>query len=275
MIWQVFAIRYAGIALPRTSCFLGVPDSGLTQPLDFFFWVVAGQGRVIVIDTGFEADVAHRRNRIAEMAPAQALAVLGVDPGTVETVILTHLHYDHAGNTGLFPKARFHLQQAELEYATGAAHNGPAAHHYAPEDLARITALIQAGRVELAQGDVAVAPGIRVILIPGHTAGQQVVQVMTADGPLVIASDAAHFYAGLRDGKPFPVNSDLAAKHAGYARIRELAAGSDRIVAGHDPEVLRLFPDRAGHPFIARIRGNPALPLVAALPNFKTEGPQI
>src|SRR5262249_26050409 len=47
----------------------------------------------------------------------EGLKAIGIDPETVENVIVTHLHYDHAGNYELFPRARYHLQDLEMGYA--------------------------------------------------------------------------------------------------------------------------------------------------------------
>ncbi|MEJ0005437.1 MAG: MBL fold metallo-hydrolase [Steroidobacteraceae bacterium] len=52
---------------------------------------------------------------------AEGLAAIGVDPQAVQDVVITHMHYDHAGNVPLFPKAQFHVQNAEMAYCTGRA----------------------------------------------------------------------------------------------------------------------------------------------------------
>ena len=267
--YEIFAIRYAHVDLKRSICFLGAPDDGTMQGLDFFFWVVVGEGRTIVVDTGFNAEVAARRNRVATLPPAAALAHLGIDPASVDTVVMTHLHYDHAGNSDLFPNARFHLQRAEMAFATGPAMcDAATAHHYAADDICRFVRLVHDGRVVFADGPVDLAPGLSLHPVPGHTDGLQVVRAMTAGGPTVIASDAAHYYASIRDGRPFPVFTDEQLKLTGYRTLKMLAGGSDRIIAAHDPEVMRLFPDRAGHPDIVRISGDPIAPIASAAPIF-------
>jgi glyoxylase-like metal-dependent hydrolase (beta-lactamase superfamily II) len=77
------------------------------------------EGRTFVIDTGFNAEVAKKRKRTFLRCPVETLGAFGIDVNAVEDVILTHLHYDHAGNFDRFPNARFHLQERELAYATG------------------------------------------------------------------------------------------------------------------------------------------------------------
>jgi hypothetical protein len=63
--------------------------------------------------------VGKKRGREVKTNPADLLAHLGIDAKEVEDVIITHLHYDHVGNWDRFPKARFHLQDKEMQFATG------------------------------------------------------------------------------------------------------------------------------------------------------------
>lgn len=265
--YQVFAVRYASVTLPASACFLGWPDDGRSQKLDFFFWVLKGPGGDVVVDTGFNPEVGAARHRRADLLPARALELLGVDPRLVSDVIITHLHYDHAGNTDLFPHARFHLQAAEMVFATGPAMMDEAIrHHYAAADIKRFVDLVHRGRVVFHQGEGAVAPGVTLHALRGHTEGLQAVRVETREGPTVIASDALHFYASMRESMPFPATTDPDLKRRGYTELQNLAGAGGRIVAGHDPEVMRFFPDRAGHPDIARIHGESALTLAQAEP---------
>lgn len=79
-------------------------------------------------------------------------------------------------------------------------------------------------------------------LTGGHSGGLQVVRVETKDGPMVIASDAAHFYDTLTEQNPFTVIVNLAEMVAGWDRIFELGAETGRVVPGHDPLVAELYP---------------------------------
>jgi glyoxylase-like metal-dependent hydrolase (beta-lactamase superfamily II) len=69
-----------------------------------------------------------------------------------------------------------------------------------------------------------------------------VVRVETERGPVVLGSDAAHFYANIERGIPFPVMDNVAATVLGMERIRRLAASDDRVIPGHDPLVLARYP---------------------------------
>jgi glyoxylase-like metal-dependent hydrolase (beta-lactamase superfamily II) len=103
-----------------------------------------------------------------------------------------------------------------------------------------------AGRVSLVGGRHTVAPGIEVMEVGGHTPGQLVVLVTTADGEAIIASDALHYYEELDLDRPFTHVTDLPAMYAAFETLRELAEGGRPLVAGHDPEVMRRFPPLTG-----------------------------
>jgi glyoxylase-like metal-dependent hydrolase (beta-lactamase superfamily II) len=169
-------------------------------------------------------------------------------------VVITHLHYDHAGNLDLFPRARLHLQDAEMAYCSGRAMTHP--HLAAPFDAERVVGMVQnvfRGRVVFHAGDAPLADGITLHLLSGHTLGLQAVRVMTSRGPVVLASDAAHFWANLERGIPFPIVADVPAYLESLRRLRQLAPSLDHIIPGHDPQVLECFPQEAGVPDTVRL----------------------
>jgi glyoxylase-like metal-dependent hydrolase (beta-lactamase superfamily II) len=101
---------------------------------------------------------------------------------------------------------------------------------------------VYSGRVIFHDGDAEVAPGITVHKIGGHSRGLQCVRVATAGGPVVLASDASHFYENFEKGKVFPITIDIADVLAGYQRLIALAGSPARVVPGHDPLVLKRYP---------------------------------
>ena len=81
----------------------------------------------IVVDAGFRLETARRRGREVVADPIDVLARLGIDAAEVREVVITHLHYDHAGHLAAFPRARFWVQDEELAFWTG-RHAGRGAH---------------------------------------------------------------------------------------------------------------------------------------------------
>ncbi len=245
-VYEAYAIKYAHHARNASANFLGgvAPDEhDGPMPLDYFVWLVRGEGREIVVDTGFSPAVAKRRGRDHLRCPAAALGLLGCDAATVKDVVITHLHYDHVGNFELFPAATFHLQDDEMRFATGRHMAQPAYRGaFDVEDVVGMVRSAYDGRVHFHEGEGEVAPGVTVHRLGGHTMGLQVVRVATRGGWLVLASDASHFYANMENDRPFPIVHDLAEVKAGYRRLRELAESPAHIIPGHDPEVLKRYP---------------------------------
>ncbi|HSU63188.1 MAG TPA: N-acyl homoserine lactonase family protein, partial [Burkholderiales bacterium] len=161
----------------------------------------------------------------------------------VKDVVITHLHYDHVGNFELFPAATLHLQDLEMQYATG-RHMREERYRgaFEVEDVAGVVRRVYAGRVQFHDGDAELFPGISLHLIGGHTMGLQVVRVSTRRGWVVLASDASHFYANMEQSRPFPIVWSVADMVGGYRRLRALADSSAHIIPGHDPLVLERYP---------------------------------
>ena len=99
--WQVFALKYAERnERQRLDSFLFDDDHASPHAMDYFVWVVRNANRTILVDTGYDATEAARRGRPVQRHPVEALKAVDIAPEDIDTVIVTHLHYDHAGGTG-------------------------------------------------------------------------------------------------------------------------------------------------------------------------------
>ena len=240
--WEVYAIRYATVARRAAENFIGGDAHESAMHMDYFVWLARRGKEAWVVDTGFNADAARRRKREFLRSPLEGLKRLGVDAATIENVIITHLHYDHVGNFDQFPKARFHLQDRELAYATGRYMALPFfSGAYEVDEVTAMVRNVYAGRVEFHDGDATLAPGISVHHVGGHTKGLQVVRLWTRVGWLVLASDASHYLANMNEGRPFPIVADVTEMVDGWKRLRELADDPRHIVPGHDPLVMQRY----------------------------------
>jgi glyoxylase-like metal-dependent hydrolase (beta-lactamase superfamily II) len=241
--YEVYALKYAHHARRASENFIGGDPHDGPMPLDYFVWLVRGEGREIVVDTGFSAAMAAKRGREHLRCPAESLQLLGVDATRVKDVVITHLHYDHVGNFERFPAATLHLQELEMRYATGRymcseCFRGA----FEAEDVVGVVRRVYQGRVRFHDGDSELAPGISLHLIGGHTMGLQVVRIATRRGALLLASDASHFYANMAEARPFPIVWSVADMLDGYGRMRALAESPAHIIPGHDPLVLERYP---------------------------------
>ncbi len=249
--YEVYAVKYATYQhRRRNENFLPVDehDSAL-MPLDYYVWLVRSPDRIILVDTGFNPPEAALRNREPTRCPIDALSVLGVRPEDIDDVIITHLHYDHAGNLDKIPRARFHIQDKEVEFATGRCMCHAALRFaYSPTDVSNLIHRLYAGRVVFHDGAGTVAPGVEVMHVGGHTKGLQAVRVHTERGWVVLASDACHFYENLETDRPFPLVADVVEMLRGYQRIVRAADSASHVIPGHDPKVMALYPTLAEDP---------------------------
>ncbi len=239
--YKVYILKYARRDAVYANLKLG--DIHDTTPLDlgYFIWVITNGETTAVVDTGFTEELCRKRGRQWLADPRERFEAIGVDPATVEHVVLSHMHWDHAGNYGLFPKARFYVQEDEVAFWTG---KYVRYRHFREamevEDVLELVRLNYDGRVEFVSGTEEVLPGIRVHRLGGHTKGVQVVEVPTASGTAVVASDAVHTYHNLRDERPTPIIHNAPEYLDGYVTMRRLAKEDAYILPGHDAEVMRL-----------------------------------
>lgn len=153
--------------------------------------------RVILVDTGLGNRLTEKQRDIyrpSAFLPPASLAELGVRDADVTDVVLTHLHFDHAGGiiTGFgdhdaltFPKARHWIQTREWEIA-----KNPDGLNRAAYDFAGQLALLEArGKQQLIDGNREIAPGVTLVKTGGHTCGSQIVEIDSGDGFYIYAAD--------------------------------------------------------------------------------------
>lgn len=241
---QIYAIRYARHdGRSAAQNYIGGDPHEASQALDFYVWAIKGAHGTIVVDTGFDATMAQKRGRALLKPVAEGLEAAGIRPDDVTDVVISHLHYDHAGNYDLFPRARYHLQECEMHFATGRCMCDAGMRvAFEADDVAAMVHKVFRDRVTFHDGDGTIAPGITVHHIGGHSKGLQSVRVVTDRGPVVLASDASHLYSHLDQRKVFPIAYDAEAVVAGYDKLKALAASARHIVPGHDPDVLKRYP---------------------------------
>jgi glyoxylase-like metal-dependent hydrolase (beta-lactamase superfamily II) len=242
--FQVLALRYAhlGNRHPGENFVLADPHE-FASDLDYFVWVLRRGHEVFLVDTGFAQPAADRRKRELLRNPIDSLRLIGLDPAAIRDVIITHLHYDHAGNLNRLPHAKFHLQDRDMAFATGRSMGQAVLRHpFDLENVQTMVAHIYAERVIFHDGDVELLPGLTLHHVGGHSAGLQVVRVWTRRGWVVLASDAAHLYANFEQRRPFPIVYNVAEMLEGFNLLYRLADSPNHIVPGHDPLVMKYYP---------------------------------
>ncbi|MEO0657257.1 MAG: N-acyl homoserine lactonase family protein [Pseudomonadota bacterium] len=253
--WRVYALKYAERNnRTRAESFLDDDHPAAPHGMDYFVWVLDNGSQRIIVDTGYDKAEGQRRGRPILRDPAKSLEVLGIEAETVEAVIVTHLHYDHAGGLDRYPAARFHMQAAEMAFATGPFMCDPDLRHpFTADHVCEMVRHVYSGRVEFCEGEAEVAPGVTVHKIGGHSRGLQAVRVMTENGPLCLASDAAHYYENFEQGLLFPIVVDREDMVKGFAQIQELAGSPGRVIPGHDPLVQERYEAFGSSGFVWRL----------------------
>lgn len=241
--WTVTALRYASRMTTRSDVFLrygqyGEPDG--PQEMTYYLWVLRDGDRTIVVDTGFSAAGGGSRGRQFLVAPLEALRRAGVAPGAVELLIVTHLHYDHTGHLDAFADTPAVVSRSEVEFWTGPlAGRAQFAAHIEPGE---VQGLADRAGVTLIAGEHEVAPGVVSIEVGGHSPGQTILAVEGQSGPILLTSDAVHFYEEIDRDRACGVLHDLARVYGAYDTIREQVERGARVIAGHDPLVMDRFP---------------------------------
>jgi N-acyl homoserine lactone hydrolase len=251
---------------------IGVVKAVMTQMVDMMTPFVApvlafyleGGAKKILIDTGVvDGEEFHGFPLIGggPQGMVNALAQIGLKPEDIDIVIITHMHFDHAANIALFPKAQFILQKKEWEYAKAPLPLQKGVY------LTELLTELEGYDLILADDGYEVADGVKVICVPGHTKGQQATVVNTSDGTYVLAGDlmytAANLYPETTEiidaaGNKVPctpqighafyppgIHTDLSEWYDSVWRILSIAGSRKHILPGHDPSLVgRIFPEK-------------------------------
>lgn len=248
-IHDVHVIRYAESTRTLSGALLGglAGEAGAREiGVAFHVFVVRGPAGAFVFDTGADESAMTRRGRTFLRPVAEGLAALGIaTSGEGTTIVQTHLHWDHAGNHGLLPQARVHLQRREMEYAATRGLSDPFFRGgYDAADIGAMAARIAAGQVSLHDGDVDLVPGLSLHLVGGHTDGLMLARVHTRRGWMVLAGDAVAYAENLARRVPFPHLFHVGDALAAIDTARALADEEALIIPGHDPAISRDFITR-------------------------------
>jgi len=244
--YEVYALSYGTFPDFPVADLVAGADQNRKLELQMMIWLIKGtNGKNVLVDSGCYHDNLVKENGVKNfIKPSETLAKVGISPGQITDVIISHMHWDHADGMDLFPNAKIWIQKDEYTYYTGAAWQKDGKHGgIEPVDVLTIVKLNTENRVNLVDGDNReILDGIKVYTGGRHTYASQYVSVRTASGTVVVASDNMYLYENLEKHAPIAQTFDADSNLKAQDRMKQIASRPDLIVPGHDPAVFTKFP---------------------------------
>lgn len=194
-------VLFSGLPLVADSFLPGVSTVALVQ----------ADGRLMIFDTGPYAYRPILQGRLRK---------LGIDPAKIDTVVLSHAHWDTAANADLFPNATVLMHENELAYADAVDRHDNETPAYVGRALRRL-------KLKTVSTEVSLCAGVRIVELPGHTPGSIGLLV----GDELIAGDAVSCAgdAAAQDVRYLPSASPLANQS-----LKKALSLASLIYPGHD-----------------------------------------
>ena len=242
---EMFIIPLGTCNCPYETVAPGVNDGNIIKLPVPSYLIRLDDGKNMLIDTGMnrlhitDPRATWRGTAIAdvlvpEMAPednlALRLAELDITPQDIHYVVNTHLHFDHAGNNDLFDRATFFVQREHYDFATD--------NQMFPNQYWNLPKL----EYELLDGEMEIAPGVEVLLTPGHAPAHQSVMVrMQESGNMLVCGDAVYTQDNF-DYDSWGGQAEPEAAAQSGAKLKRIAEEQDALLLfGHDPAQAKQF----------------------------------
>jgi N-acyl homoserine lactone hydrolase len=207
-----------------------------------YIYLIRSGTHNILVDTSFSTpeDVLEKRGvkstRLESEKPLNLLKQAGVTAKEVDILVYTHLHWDHAGNTGLFPRARVICQKKEMDWLANCPSWESGYDHSTREEIALL-----GDRLQIVEGDHQICPDVMLLRLGGHSPGSQAVVVRTEAGKVVIPGDLVNTYENLDREVPCGLVHNLDEAWQGLNRlIRE----SDIFLPSHDWKTFTIYGEQ-------------------------------
>jgi len=218
-------------------------DEKRRRRLDLNLLLIVSGDRRILIDTGVGNRLSDKQEEIyrpSEFASPAALAELGFRDRDITDVIMTHLHFDHAGgiitsfgtqDVLTFPKAKYWIQKDEWDMAKAPDTTNQAAYAFEHQ----LALLEHHGKLELIEGELEIAEGVTCVKTGGHSVGSQFVQIDSPEGFYIYAGDiiptSFHISPAVTSAYDVCRSDTVAGKKLIYDRLK---AKSGILLLNHD-----------------------------------------
>lgn len=242
--YEIYALKYGG-PYNRPACIVNwFQDMDKTAQINYYIFVIRGEGETMVVDCGVDPQLAKERNLASYVSPAEVLKRMDIDAATVKNLIVTHVHFDHISGIQLFPKADIYLQEKEFNFWVKDPVAQRAPFLFLTDPVANRYLARQKGkrRLHLIRGDKKIFPGIELLLTPGHTIGLQAVAVNTAQGTAIVGSDLAHTFSNYKTEIPSAIITDMIVWMKSYDKVKAKVSSPGLLFPGHDLALMEKYP---------------------------------